>query len=68
MSEDVRKALVFKKSSLSNSQGDQCVEIATHKGSFYVRDSKNPNGPVLEFTSGEWDAFIGGVKADEFDV
>ena len=33
-----------------------------------VRDSKNPAGPVLMFTQGEWDAFVGGAKDGEFDL
>ncbi|WP_055477841.1 DUF397 domain-containing protein [Sphaerimonospora mesophila] len=33
-----------------------------------VRDSKDPDGPKLFFTSDEWSAFIQGVKADEFDL
>jgi hypothetical protein len=32
-----------------------------------MRDSKNPDGPVLYFTEAEWEAFIGGVKDGEFD-
>jgi hypothetical protein len=32
-----------------------------------VRDSKNPGGGVLNFTPGEWDAFIGGVMNGEFN-
>ncbi len=33
-----------------------------------LRDSKNPTGPTLVFTPGEWDAFVHGVKGGEFDV
>lgn len=33
-----------------------------------VRDSKDPDGPHLHFTRGEWDAFVNGVKAGEFDT
>jgi hypothetical protein len=33
-----------------------------------VRDSKDPEGPQLFFTPAEWDAFVAGVKADEFDL
>lgn len=33
-----------------------------------VRDSKDPDGPKLFFTSDEWSAFLRGVKADEFDL
>ncbi|MET8159309.1 DUF397 domain-containing protein [Sphaerisporangium sp. NPDC005289] len=32
-----------------------------------VRDSKNPGGGVLACASGEWSAFLAGVKADRFD-
>lgn len=56
------------KASLS-SAGDNCVEIAfAADGSVGVRDSKqHGEGPVLEFTPAEWSAFLGGVKAGEFD-
>jgi Domain of unknown function (DUF397) len=58
----------WRKSSLS-SGGDNCVEIAVATdGSVGVRDSKQRGeGPVLEFTPGEWEAFVGGVKGGEFD-
>nr|WP_245650453.1 DUF397 domain-containing protein [Nocardia harenae] len=32
-----------------------------------VRDSKNPAGPVLDFTPSEWTAFVAGVRAGEFN-
>jgi hypothetical protein len=32
-----------------------------------VRDSKDPSGPVLRFPSSEWNAFLGGVKQNEFE-
>ncbi|MBB4937856.1 hypothetical protein FHR32_002161 [Streptosporangium album] len=32
-----------------------------------VRDSKISNGPMLRFTSSEWQTFIGGIKNGEFD-
>ncbi|WP_308283735.1 DUF397 domain-containing protein [Streptomyces buecherae] len=31
-----------------------------------VRDSKNPNGPALAFSSSAWAAFVAGVKAGDF--
>lgn len=50
------------------SGADQCVEIAhTHDG-IQLRDSKDPDGPVLTFTDAEWRAFTAGAKAGEFDV
>jgi hypothetical protein len=32
-----------------------------------VRDSKDPDGPKLAFTTAEWDAFLAGAKDGEFD-
>jgi hypothetical protein len=54
------------KSSLSFANGD-CVEVAVlSAGCIGVRDSKHPEGPVLQFTPAEWSAFIGGVMQGEF--
>ncbi|WP_373291888.1 DUF397 domain-containing protein [Nocardia pneumoniae] len=55
------------KSSYSGSQSD-CVEVAwLPEGSVGVRDSKNPTGPALVFSHGEWDAFTAGVNDGEFN-
>ena len=55
------------KSSLSYSNGN-CVEVASlPDGEIGVRDSKDPDGPVLCFTPDEWRAFIGGARNGEFD-
>ena len=54
------------KSSLSYANGD-CVEVASLPDArIGVRDSKDPDGPVLRFTPAEWTAFIGGVRNGEF--
>lgn len=37
------------------------------KGMIIVRDSKDPDGPILEFTPEEWTSFVIGVKNGEFD-
>jgi hypothetical protein len=55
------------KSSRSSGNRD-CVEAAHLDHGFVgVRDSKNPTGPALVFTPGEWDAFLAGAKDGEFD-
>jgi hypothetical protein len=55
------------KSSLSFSNSN-CVEVADlPAGEIGVRDSKDSEGPVLRFTPGEWQAFLGGVRNGEFD-
>ena len=45
-----------------------CVEVgvAAGLGAVLLRDSKDPNGPVLQFTAAEWLAFREGVRAGEF--
>lgn len=44
-----------------------CVEVAgLDDGSVALRDSKVGGSPYI-FTSREWDAFLAGVKAGEFD-
>ncbi|WP_405084332.1 DUF397 domain-containing protein [Microbispora sp. NBC_01389] len=59
---------VWRKSTWSGSDGGNCVEVAElSQGRRGVRDSKNPTGPALVFTTAEWDAFIQGVKHGEFD-
>ena len=64
---DLSRASWFK-SSFSNGQGGNCVEHAKlPDGSRVVRHSKHPEGPMLIFTPGEWEAFIQGVRNGEFD-
>jgi hypothetical protein len=58
---------VWIRSSLSFSNGN-CVEVTELPGgSVAVRNSRDPEGPVLKFTPGEWDAFLGGARLGEFD-
>ncbi|MGW6333861.1 DUF397 domain-containing protein [Nocardia rhamnosiphila] len=48
--------------------GAHSVEIAMLAGGHVgMRDGKNPDGPVLVFTPGEWAAFTAGVRDGEFD-
>ena len=65
---DLYKFTNWRKSSRSGG-GDNCVEVAfASDGTVGVRDSKNPTGPVLEFTAGQWAAFTGGIRGGEFDA
>lgn len=53
------------KSSYSSQNGN-CVEVATNLPDVVaVRDSKNPEGPVLVVTADAWRAFIVQVQAGE---
>jgi hypothetical protein len=56
----------YRKSSYSTAKGT-CVEVATTADVIAVRDSKDPTAPSLLFNYHEWQAFIKGVKAGEFD-
>jgi hypothetical protein len=58
----------WRKAARSNTQGNQCVEVALLTDGIAVRDSKDPEGPKLKFTPKEWDAFLHGVKGGEFDL
>ncbi|WP_369356181.1 DUF397 domain-containing protein [Streptomyces sp. cg2] len=52
-----------RKSSYSNPDGGQCIEIAdNHPALVPVRDSKDPHGPALVFPAGAWGAFVAAVK------
>ena len=44
-----------------------CVEVAGEGEHIYVRDGKVPDDGVLRFTRAEWDAFLTGAKAGDFD-
>jgi hypothetical protein len=45
-----------------------CVEVARLEVGVAVRDSKDPDGPVLRYTPQEWAAFLDGAKAGEFEL
>ncbi|MEH1014097.1 DUF397 domain-containing protein [Micromonospora sp. CPCC 206060] len=50
---------VWRKSSRSNTQGGNCVEVAGNlPGVIGVGDSKDPAGPVLTFDPAAWRAFL----------
>jgi hypothetical protein len=53
----------------SSRSGDSanCVEVATVPDGMLVRDSKDPDGPVLVFARDSWLAFVEDIKVGEFD-
>ena len=49
----------WRKSSYSGNGGGDCVEVARSlPDAVAVRDSKNPDGPILTFSRDEWASFI----------
>lgn len=58
----------FKKSSFSKiGLHDQCVSIAKTDVGVAIRDTKDNTKQTLYFSHDEWNAFILGAKAGEFD-
>lgn len=57
-------AAQWRKSTRSGGNGGNCVEVADLYGAVGVRDSKDPDGPVLRFPLAAWRAFLGTVKRD----
>jgi hypothetical protein len=54
----------WKRSSYCNGGG--CPEVAHHGGRVEIRDSERQN-EVTWFTEANWQKFVAGVKAGEFD-
>jgi hypothetical protein len=54
--------LAWRKSSYSDSNGGECVEVADgFPSAVPVRDSKNPK-PTLIVSADAWTAFVGNLK------
>lgn len=51
----------------SGCDSNTCVEVA-YAGDVLVRDSKDPDGPWLNFSPQVWSAFLANVRAGEFDL
>lgn len=52
----------WRKSSRSLNANAECVEVAVTPRSVGLRDSKDPDGPVLALDTQSWAALIGAVK------
>jgi hypothetical protein len=51
----------------TSSGAGQCVEMRRRDEGIDLRDSKDPDGPVLHYTPGEFAAWLDGAKNGEFD-
>ncbi|SFO66100.1 MULTISPECIES: DUF397 domain-containing protein [Actinomadura] len=58
----------WRKSSRSAHEGGECVEVADLATVVGVRDSKDPHGPNLTFSSAAWAAFTSDVKSSQHDL
>lgn len=66
LTEAERAGLTWLKAQASSHNG-ACVEIAGVGDKIAMRDSKDPDGPVLVYTPAEFNAFLSGAKIGEFD-
>ncbi|MEV6686917.1 DUF397 domain-containing protein [Streptomyces sp. NPDC051130] len=56
-------AVLWRKSSYSNGDGGNCVEVADGlAGLVPVRDSKRPGGPAIVVTAAAWTPFVAALK------
>ncbi|MGW7636647.1 DUF397 domain-containing protein [Streptomyces decoyicus] len=54
---------IWRKSSYSNGDGGNCVEVIDDlPGIVPVRDSKAPHGPAIIFPTAAWSTFVTAVK------
>lgn len=53
--------VTWRKASRSVGNGE-CVEISSHLGRVSIRDSKNPEGPVLSYSAKTFQAFLDTAK------
>jgi predicted secreted Zn-dependent protease len=47
--------------------GGACVEVAADQNIILIRSSRQPGGPLLEYTPEEWHEFVSGIKKGDFD-
>lgn len=45
----------------------ECAEVAQTNGMIVMRNSRGPLGQVVHYSPDEWQTFVQGVKAGEFD-
>jgi hypothetical protein len=67
LSEDGRGRLDWRKAKRSMNNGN-CTEVATTVGFVAVRDSKDPQGPVLQYPVNSWRSFLAAAGAGDFDA
>jgi len=58
---DDEPALNWRKSTQSNSGG--CLEAAAADGMVFLRDSKRPDGPIMQISGPAWLVFVAELRA-----
>ncbi|KAB2371385.1 MULTISPECIES: DUF397 domain-containing protein [Actinomadura] len=70
MTEQTPYTVQWRTSSYSGGSGTECVQVGLvePRRTIATRDSKDPSGPVLAFTPGEWQTFLADVKRGVYDA
>jgi predicted secreted Zn-dependent protease len=50
-----------------NCDGGTCVQVAADQNAILIRNSRQPDGPLVEYTPEEWHEFVSGIKKGDFD-
>ncbi|MGW0910930.1 DUF397 domain-containing protein [Streptomyces sp. NPDC002784] len=53
-----KEQLAWFKSSYSDGEGGECLEVAITPTTIHLRDSKTPTGPRLTLSPAAWSAFL----------
>lgn len=61
-------AVLWRKSSRSGGDSGQCVEVAGLSWAVAVRDSKDPDGPMLALGRTAFNAFVARIRAGAHDL
>jgi hypothetical protein len=65
---NVREPIEWRKSTRSDHQGGDCVEVASATDDIMVRDSKDPCGPRLTFSRTTFRAFTQNIRSKPYDL
>lgn len=56
----------WRKSTHSTATGNNCLEVGRiARDMVALRDSKNPQGPILTFSDSAWREFLNGIKSGD---
>lgn len=65
---DLPRVLTWRKASRSSGTGQDCVETAHLPGKVFIRDSKDHEGPKLQFGSRAFGSLLERVRSGDLDL
>jgi hypothetical protein len=49
-------------------ESSACIEVARLDTEILIRDSEDPDGPLLRFSQREWEAFVAGIRTSDLPL